>query len=177
MLTPFIVVEGFHDATAVRRAVDADMVITNGHAFGADVEARLRTAHGHRGLIVLTDPDPAGEHIRRRVESLVGACSHAHVARDLCTRNGDIGIEHASAAVIRAALDRVHASQSAPRTEFSVRDLTARGLAGEGGAKARRIAIGAHLGIGYGNARQLLRRLNSYGVSREAFEAAVATLD
>ena len=38
-------------------------------------------------------------------------------------------------------------------------------------------AIGAALGIGYGNAKQFLRRLNHYGVTRSEWEAALADLD
>ena len=32
------------------------------------------------------------------------------------------------------------------------------------------------LGIGYGNAKQFLNRLNNYGVSREEFEKALSNL-
>ena len=32
------------------------------------------------------------------------------------------------------------------------------------------------LGIGYGNAKQFLNRLNNYGVSREEFEKSLETL-
>ena len=41
------------------------------------------------------------------------------------------------------------------------------------GSAARRAVIGAKLGIGYGNGKQFLYRLNHYGISRDAFEEAV----
>ena len=37
--------------------------------------------------------------------------------------------------------------------------------------------IGQILGIGYGNAKQFLSRLNNYGVSREEFVEAVNSID
>lgn len=43
----------------------------------------------------------------------------------------------------------------------------------------RRIArdkMGALLGIGYGNAKRFLERLNSYGVTRSEFDEALAQL-
>ena len=36
-----------------------------------------------------------------------------------------------------------------------------------------RCSYGAKLGIGYGNGKQFLYRLNHYGISRDAFEEAV----
>lgn len=48
---------------------------------------------------------------------------------------------------------------------------------GTAAAAGRRAALGAVLGIGYGNAKQFLRRLNHYGVTRSEWEAALADLD
>ena len=36
--------------------------------------------------------------------------------------------------------------------------------------------LGAILGIGYGNGKQFLYRLNHYGISRDEFEQAVSML-
>jgi ribonuclease M5 len=44
-------------------------------------------------------------------------------------------------------------------------------MAAEGRAK-----LGAILGLGYGNAKQLLNRLNNYGITRDEFDAAVKLL-
>ena len=44
-------------------------------------------------------------------------------------------------------------------------------------ASYRRDKIGQILGIGYGNAKQFLSRLNNYGVSREEFVEAVNSID
>ena len=175
VIAEMVVVEGPSDAVAVHRAVEADVLCTGGHAFGVDVEARLRRAHATRGLVVFTDPDPAGEQIRRRVEAMVGPCRHAHLTRAECTRDGDIGVEHASPAAVRAALARARPGTATARTEFHTADLWAHGLTGPG-SRARRVALGQALGIGYGNARQLLRRLNRYGVTRDELDAALAKL-
>ncbi len=52
-------------------------------------------------------------------------------------------------------------------------DLVRHGLSGMPDSAARRAIIGAKLGIGYGNGKQFLYRLNHYGITRDAFEEAV----
>ena len=51
------------------------------------------------------------------------------------------------------------------------------GLNGDPNAKARRIKLGNKLGIGYGNANQMLSRLNNYGITKEEFIEAIKFVD
>ena len=44
-------------------------------------------------------------------------------------------------------------------------------------SKQRRILLGKKLGIGYGNAKQFLGRLNHYGITREQFEDALERIN
>jgi len=176
MIRELIVVEGAHDISAVRQAVDAEVIATGGHALGDHVVQAIRTAHGRCGVVVLTDPDHAGEQIRRRVEALVGPCKHAYVPREACTKAGDVGIENAAPEAILQALEQAHATREDLVVTFVVADLHAHGLQGGPGARARRRRLGELLGVGYGNSRQLLRRLNRFGVTRADFVAAVAAL-
>ena len=46
-------------------------------------------------------------------------------------------------------------------------------LTGSIDSKKRRIILGKELGIGYGNANQMLSRLNNYGISEEEFVKAI----
>jgi len=46
-------------------------------------------------------------------------------------------------------------------------------LVGNDNASKRRSAIGDELGIGYCSAKQFLKRLNSFGISREELEDAI----
>lgn len=177
MIYEIVVVEGKSDAVAVRRAVRAEIICTGGFSLDADTKARIKSASARRGLVVLTDPDAAGEQIRRRVSALASACKHAFVPREDCLLDGDIGVENASPEAIRKALLRARAETGQPRSEFSIRDLVRWGLEGAPLARERRDRLGAALGLGYGNAKSLLSRLNHYGVSREEFEAAVLALD
>jgi len=179
VIRELIVVEGVHDISAVRQAVDAECVATVGHALPPHVAELIRLAAPRCGVVVLTDPDHAGEQIRRRVEALVGGrgpCKHAYVPRELCTRGADVGIENASPAAIREALAAAHAVVEERIDRFEVADLLRHGLQGCAGAVDRRRRLGAALGVGFGNSRQLLRRLNRLGIERSAFESAAAAL-
>ena len=55
-------------------------------------------------------------------------------------------------------------------------DLVRHGLSGMPDSAARRAVIGVKLGIGYGNGKQFLYRLNHYGITRDAYEEAVNSL-
>lgn len=171
-----IVVEGRDDISAVRRAVDAEMISTGGFAFGASTLAHIAEAHRRQGVIIFTDPDTAGEQIRKRIVDRIGPCGHARLPRSACTRKGNVGIENASPEDILAALLAARCSQTEPRREFTLSDLSRTGLVGTPQAARRRASLGAALSLGRVSARQLLSRLNHYGISRAEFDAAVADL-
>lgn len=178
MIREVIVVEGKSDISAVSRAVEAEIICTNGFSLDRRALDRIRAARRRCGVIILTDPDTAGEQIRRRLVALIGeGCKHARIKQEDCTRaDGNIGVENASPDAIRAAIARARPEKIAPRRHFKNIDLIQHGLTGTRDAAARRARLGALLGIGDANARQLLRRLNHYSVSREEFDAAVARL-
>ncbi len=61
-----IVVEGKDDISAVKNAVDAEVFQVNGHAVRKNKSIEiLKLAYENKGLIILTDPDYAGEEIRK----------------------------------------------------------------------------------------------------------------
>ena len=75
------------------------------------------------------------------------------------------------------ALNKVRTESSEKRNEFGQVDLIRNNLIGNEDASYRRDKIGQILGIGYGNAKQFLSRLNNYGVTREEFVEAVKSID
>ena len=63
-----IVVEGRDDVTAVKAAVDAELIIVNGFAVRKRTTLeKIRVAQERTGVIVFTDPDFAGEKIRKTI--------------------------------------------------------------------------------------------------------------
>ena len=165
MIKEIIVVEGRDDVTAVKRALDCELITTGGFGFP------------RRGVIIFTDPDFAGEKIRKKIAAEVPGCKHAFLPREEAKKDGDIGIENASPESILRALNKVRTESTEKRCEFSQVDLVINGLIGNEDASYRRDKIGQILGIGYGNAKQFLSRLNNYGVTREEFVEAVKSID
>ena len=152
MLKQVIVVEGKSDIQRIAQAVDADCIATEGFTLRRGVIDMIRVAYEKRGIIILTDPDTAGERIRRVLTKKFPNAQHAFVPRDEAFANDDIGIEQASPESIRKALSTLHVESLESSNEFTMVDLVRHGLSGMPDSAARRAVIGAKLGIGYGNA-------------------------
>jgi ribonuclease M5 len=174
LIREIIVVEGKHDTTAIRRAVQADTIETGGSAIHNDVLAQIAKAQQLRGVIILTDPDHAGERIRRIVADRVPGCKHAFVAQLEATHSGDIGIENASPESIRNALAQVRTEAESPGTDLTAADLTLAGLAGVSDAAQRRFIVGRKLRIGYANAKTFLKRCAMFGIRRSDLDEVLA---
>lgn len=176
MIKEVIVVEGKSDIAAVKRAVQAEMIATGGFGLAPYILEKIEQAYVKKGIIILTDPDSAGERIRRFLSKKFPHAKHAFVPREQASAHNDIGIEQASPEAIRQALEKVHYLEWEPVIEFSWQDIVKENLTGVNDAAERRAALGALLGIGYANAKQFLARLNLYGVSRQEFNAALTKL-
>ncbi len=168
-----IVVEGRDDAAAVKRAVDAEIIITHGFGIKSETLRMIGFAQERKGVILFTDPDFAGEQIRKRISKIIKGCKHAFLPREEAIKNKDIGIENAKPEDIREALSKVRFEIEEKRNEFIKIDLIRSDLEGSQNASIRRDKLGKILGIGYGNSKQFLNRLNSYGVTRRGFEEAL----
>ena len=81
MIQQVIVVEGKSDVAAVRRSVEADCLITGGFSLTRQLLGQIEAAYQRRGIIILTDPDSAGERIRSFLRERFPAAAHALVPR------------------------------------------------------------------------------------------------
>ena len=90
MIKEIIVVEGRDDVTAVKRALDAELITTGGFGFPKGVMERIKAAQKRRGVIIFTDPDFAGEKIRKKIAAEVPGCKHAFLPREEAKKDGDI---------------------------------------------------------------------------------------
>ena len=188
-----IVVEGRDDTAAIRQAVDAVTIETHGFGIREETWQLIEKAYQTKGIIVFTDPDTAGEQIRRRIMKRFPGAREAFLDQERATKAGDIGIENASPQAIREALSKAHgageqgAGAAAEHPEhgecpehgggrpehFTASDLFSWGLDGMPGASKRRQALGRELGIGQATAKTFLQRLNRFGISRTEIEAAL----
>ena len=161
-----IVVEGRDDIDAVKKAVDAELIAVGGFGINKRVIDRIKEAQKRKGVIVLTDPDFAGEKIRSIIRKRVKGIKH-----------GDIGVENACPEVIIRALEGAKVTLEEKQSVYSMEDMFFFKLTADDKAKERRMALGKELGIGYGNAKQMVSRLNNYGIDKDEFVKAIQKVD
>lgn len=177
MIKEVIVVEGRDDITAVKRAVDAEIIAVGGFGINAKVINRIKEAQKRQGVIVFTDPDFAGEKIRKIISKRVQGIKHAYISKGEGYKDGDIGVENASPNAIISALNSAKCEVKIKSEEFSIQDIITYGLSGMKNSKERRDKLAKVLRIGYCNSAQFLTRLNNYGITREEFLNAIKTID
>lgn len=175
-----VVVEGRYDKHALSGVVDAVIVPTDGFGIFRQREtlALIRRLAEQRGVILLTDPDGAGQVIRGYLKGALppDRVKHAYVPqisgkerRKRCPgREGALGVEGMSPAVLERALRRAGATvlgEDAPAVSgapLTKADLCAAGLAGgldsaqKRQALLRRLDLPPHL-----SANALLEVLNA----------------
>ena len=173
MIKEVIVVEGRDDITAVKQAVEAEVIAVGGFGINKKVIDRIKDAQRRKGVIVLTDPDFAGEKIRSIIAKRVKGIKHAYIAQEDGIKGDDIGVENAKPEVILEALNRAKISEEEFVEIYKAEDMFFFKLTGYNDSKKRRMILGKELGIGYGNANQMLTRLNKYSISKEEFTKAI----
>jgi ribonuclease M5 len=154
MIKEVIVVEGRDDITAVKRAVDAEVIAVGGFGINKNVIERIREAQKRQGVIILTDPDFAGEKIRKIISKRVQGIKHAYISKDEGYKSGDIGVENAKPETIIKALNSAKCEIKEKKQNFTTKDLISFDLLGNDKAKIKRDMLGKELRIGYCNASQ-----------------------
>lgn len=177
-INEIIVVEGRDDITAIKRVVDAHIIALNGFsALSKKTINKIVELSKNNDLILFTDPDFAGKKIRDTLKRYIPNINHAFVSQKDATKNDNIGVENANDKAILEALKNVITASQNIEDRFNISDLIDNGFISGSNAKERRIMLGDILKIGYYNAKQLLKALNSFNISKEQFEEAVEEIN
>lgn len=172
-----IVVEGRDDTAAINRAVSAATIETHGFGMPESMWGIIEKAYENQGIIIFTDPDYAGEKIRRKVAERFPSCKQAFLPKGKALKNGNVGVENAAPSDIIEALQHAHCTENRGENAFTEEDLFTWGLIGCPQAKARREKLGNLLSVGYGNSKAFLKKLNRFGITREEFFDKVKELE
>lgn len=164
-----IVVEGKKDTEKIQLAVKASTIETQGLALEEETLELIEHAQATHGVIVFTDPDYPGETIRKKITQRIPEVKHAFIRTDegVPLHKGTLGIEHASVATIRKALDGLYEISAATAPTVSKRFLRSVGLMAGKNSKQLRIRLGEELRIGYTNSKQLQKRLTLFNISED----------
>lgn len=169
-INEIVIVEGRDDTRAVLEAVDCRTIETHGFGISRDTWNLIEKAYQEKGIIVFTDPDFTGNEIRKRILSKFPDAKEAFLSRSDATKADDIGIENGKPEEIRKALSKAKATERSEEDVFTDSDIVMNGLSGRPDSRERRESLGKILGIGYGNSKTFLKKLNAFSVTREEFE-------
>lgn len=174
-----IIVEGRDDEARVKQSIDAMIIVTHGFGIKEETWKLIDKAYREKGVIIFTDPDHAGEMIRRKIEKRCPKALHANLSREKARKNKDIGVENASSEDILTAIlsakskkndtqgKSLLSNNSQSESPLSPEDIYALGICGGEGAKIRRERLCDKLGIGYTNAKGFIKRANDFGISKK----------
>lgn len=175
-ISEVVVVEGRDDTANLKRFYDVDTYETRGSAITEDDLERIEKLHNLRGVIVFTDPDYNGERIRRIIMDAIPTVRHAFLNRDEAkpgskTKGRSLGVEHAAFADLQKSLSKVTQHfDDENHFDITQSDLIRLGLIAATDSRQRREFLGQKLRIGYSNGKQLLKRLELFGVMLEDVE-------
>ena len=176
-----IVVEGKDDTANLKRYYEVDTYETRGSAINQDDLERIATLQELRGVIVFTDPDYNGERIRKIIMQEIPQVKHAFLNRGEAvpkskTKGRSLGVEHASYEDLEKALSGLVGSYEDEHFfDITKSDLMRLGLLMGSDSRKRREYLGEELRIGYCNGKQLLKRLELFGVCLSQVEEALAS--
>jgi len=170
-----IVVEGRDDTKRISLAINADTIETNGSAVDEETLMKIKHAQQVRGVIVFTDPDFPGEKIRKTISRHVPGVKHAFLTVNEAKPKykGSVGIEHASIANIKKALEGLYEEKRKETPVIEKRFFYEKGLIGSRESSYLRDKLGEKLRIGYTNGKQLQNRLQLFGIEKKTVEQAL----
>ena len=179
-----IVVEGKDDTANLRRFYEVDTYETRGSAIDQNDLERIATLQELRGVIVFTDPDYNGERIRKIIMQEIPQAKHAFLNRGEAvpkskTKGRSLGVEHASFEDLEKALSGLVGSYYEDEYYFDITKsaLMRLGLLMGSDSRKRREYLGEALRIGYCNGKQLIKRLELFGICLAEVEDAMKSYE
>ncbi|MCL2559687.1 MAG: ribonuclease M5 [Turicibacter sp.] len=170
MYKEVIIVEGRDDTRRLKEVFgEIETFETGGSALDETKLAQIEALQKHRGIIVFTDPDFPGQKIRQTISNIVPDAKHAYLDKaNAKPKSGKgLGVEHANAEVIKKALKQAMTPAAGNEQKITQAFLVQLDLIGHAKSKQKREWLASRLGIGYVNGKQLMHRLNLFGISEE----------
>ena len=172
-----VVVEGKDDISAVKSAVNCEVLDTNGLGLNKEKLNIIIEASKKRGIIVLTDPDYPGEKIRNLISSKAENIKHAFIEKEKTIKDGDLGVENASKEDIVKAIKVAKPVLDSQEDIYTLKDMLDYGLIGKNNSSKKRKELGDFLNIGYCSGKKFLKRINSFRINRELLEKSLIDIE
>lgn len=160
-----IVVEGKNDANKIKSIFNnVNVIITNGSEVSRDVINDIKKASQVTDVVLCLDPDGPGEKIRRIIIEQVPNVNQVFAPKNLAISKNKkkVGIEHMSTKDILDMFDNIKIYNN--DSNITYYDLFEMGYMT---SKEKRLSLCKKLNISYCNGKQLLKRLNMFGINLE----------
>lgn len=166
-LAKLYVVEGAHDASKLKQFdKNIKVVFTGGIRVKKEFIEQLKKLEKNHEIILLLDPDFAGEKIREKLNENLLNPTHIFLQKELVTdEKGDIGLEHIKNEHLYDVLKKEH--KTALLGDIDTKYLVSMGYLGRPYSKELRIRLCDYFAIGYSNGKGLAKRLNLYNITKE----------
>ena len=170
MRNKVIVVEGKNDKEKIKSLYkDIYVITTNGSSIDPNAIIVLKELSKTHDIILFTDPDHAGDRIRKILAKELVNVYHAFIDKDqsISSNNKKIGVEHARAEAIKNSLDHLMLVQTKSTSDITYSFLYDLNLIGHPYAKEKREMLSKKINIGHVNGKTLYHRLHMFNVSKK----------
>lgn len=166
--SPVIVVEGKTDIDKLGKITNAILISTNGSSVPRETIEYIKELSKERKVIILTDPDYPGLRIRNILNQEIPNAFNAFVRREKASNGKKLGVAETPVEEIIKALEEAQVfNLTKEENTISLSDLYELGLVGQDNSTVLRNKVYEHYHLGYGNAKTLIKRLSSIGVTKE----------
>ncbi len=178
-----VIVEGRDDTARLSQIEGIHTIETHGFGISKAKWTEIENAYEKKGIIIFTDPDFAGNEIRRRIKERFPEAKEAFILKEKATKDSNIGIENASPKDLIEALEKAAklSDRKADNNKLtskdrdileqgetiSKEDLVRLNLVGTEKSKENRAIVGDVFGFGYANGKGILKKLNLYNITKE----------
>ena len=161
-----LIVEGKTDVSYLSSFVNALFFITNGYDLDKEKIDFLKLASSKNKLIIFTDPDKAGEEIRKRIKTQINPVFEAKSDRNFKKISGKTGVAELKKEAVIAALEPYVTDQEVTRIDYELSTLIS---LSENPQETREIIINNYR-LMKGNNKFLENQLNILKISRKELE-------
>ncbi len=162
-----IVVEGKNDANKIKSIFkDVDVIITNGSEINQNIILSIKKAAENTEVVLCLDPDGPGEKIRRKIIEHVTNVHQvfADKQKAISSNRKKVGIEHMNKNDIMDMFANIKIVKQNNEKQVTYMQLYEMGYMT---SKIKRIDLCKKLNISYCNGKQLLKRINMFGITLE----------
>ena len=151
-LNGILVVEGKEDASYLSNYIASEIVLVNGFEIPKTTINYLK----NKKVIVLNDPDEAGQKIRKRINVLLPDATNVEIDIKKCNRGNKNGVAECEIDEILTKLKQYSVTANESQSDIKMSDLYDLGLLGN---QELRKSVCAKLNLGECNAKTLYKRL------------------